>query len=452
MPRKTKKEKGSVLIIDDDKDILSTLREVLEGESYTVYTANEGDKGLLCATNLSPDIIFLDVWLPHIDGLELLRKIKNENENVPVVMMSGHAGIETAVRATKSGACDFIEKPFNIEKVIEAIEKNAPEYESKKPKRKKKKNTDEDEPSGSDKEARLARAMRLSKKNRRQLTIGKSVVLNGLGLLSGKKVGLQLLPTPPNSGIKFVNIVKDTEIELHPDNIISAGMTTDQTGQSLANSTALSKNGSMIRTVEHLLAAVHAFGITNLTIKVDEEIPNIDGSAIDFANIIKEAGISEQREKIAEIVIDEEMVFGTVDDNEQYMVMSPFDGFEISLRIDFDQPIGEQSYTFNMNKPEDFINEIAPARSFNTLDKINSAQKSGMVGSGMIGSHIIIHENKIINTELKFEDEFVRHKILDIIGDLYILGRPLKCRIKANKTSHKFNHAVVKELAAAYGL
>lgn len=446
MPRKTKKEKGNILIIDDDKAILSTMRDLLESEGYAVYTADEGEKGLACIENLSPDLILLDVWLPHIDGLMLLSKIKEKASHIPVVMMSGHAGIETAVRATKLGAADFIEKPFSLEKILSILETFLTPVGSQYTE------VDDKEEKLTHDEERLKRSALLRKNHLNQRTIAKSVVCNGQGLFSGKKVGLQMLPAPPNTGIKFIDLTSGSEIPLHPSYLYSAHVK-NPSSAGLANSTSLTNGTVIARTIEHLLAALHAFSITNLYIKIDEEIPNTDGSSIDFCKIIEEAEVIEQEGKILELQVEERLEFGDIENEDApSMILTPSDCLDISLSISFEPPIGKQSLRFVMKEPNDFIKEIASARSFNTLDNIDMAQKVGRVGSGMISSHIIIHDGKIINTELKYEDEFVRHKILDIIGDLYLLGHPLKAKIEANRTSHVFNHEVISELALLHNL
>lgn len=191
-------------------------------------------------------------------------------------------------------------------------------------------------------------------------------------------------------------------------------------------------------------------GITNLIVRCDGEVPNVDGSALVFCDALKEAGYIEQEDYIEPIVIDRELVYGNVDDNETYIILSPYDGLEVNLRIDFAGSIGVQQFDYKFESFEQFSEDIGKARSFNTLDNIDYAQKMGMAGSGMIGSHIILCEGKVINTKLHFDNEFVRHKILDIIGDMYILGRPIKAKIRANKSSHSFNHSVVHDLANKY--
>lgn len=187
------------------------------------------------------------------------------------------------------------------------------------------------------------------------------------------------------------------------------------------------------------------FGLSNVLVKVDDEIPNIDGSAEDFCRLIHETGTVEQEELSKKIKINKKIVIGTENKSEKFLYAEPFNGFEISMRIDYSAPIFEQKFTFN---PEvnSFSKEIAPARSFNTFENIGMAQKLGKAGGGYLDSHIIMHDGRVINTELKYPDEFVRHKILDLIGDLYLLGYPIRGKIRANMTSHAFNHALAQKI------
>ncbi len=196
------------------------------------------------------------------------------------------------------------------------------------------------------------------------------------------------------------------------------------------------------------MATLSIYGITNVLIKVDEEIPNIDGPAKDFNDLIAPVGIVEQQAPAKVAVIRQKIGVGKEESHEKHLYAEPFEGFEIVMRVDYPQPIGEQIFTFNPEKGS-FSEEIAPARSFNTFENIEMAQRLGKVGSGYLNSHIIMHEGKVINTELRYPDEFVRHKILDLIGDLYLLGFPIRGRIVANMTSHGYNQALVERLYQA---
>lgn len=429
----TVKMKNKVLIIDDEEDILSSCKNVLEDEDYDVDIAKDYDEALKIFESKKIDLVFLDVWLPNTDGLDILSNIKEKYPKTTVIMMSGHAGVETAVRATKLGAYDFLEKPISISKLLSSCE----EVLNKKENNKNEENSNYLNEHENHNKSKL-------KYRIPQRTIAKSVVVSGFALMEGRKTALTLVPAEVNTGIVFIDINTNTHIKLSHENILSK----DKSGA--VNSTALINGNRYIKTTEHFLAALHMMGITNLIVKCDGEVPNVDGSALVFCDALKEAGFIEQEDYIEPIVIDRELIYGKVDDNETYIILSPYDGLEVNLRIDFAGSIGVQRFDYKFESFEQFSEDIGRARSFNTLDNIDYAQKMGMAGSGMIGSHIILCEGKVINTKLHFDNEFVRHKILDIIGDLYILARPIKAKIIANKSSHSFNHSVVHDIANKY--
>lgn len=427
---KNVKVKNNVLIIDDEEDILSTCKTVLEDEDYNVDTAKDYNEAIKIFESKKIDLVFLDVWLPNVDGLDILSNIKEKYPNTTIIMMSGHAGVETAVRATKMGAYDFLEKPISISKLLSSCDEAL----------NKKENNNEDKINYSNNNHNKSKL----KYKVPQRTIAKSVVVSGFALMEGRKTALTLVPAQANTGIIFVDINSNTHIKLSHENILSK----DKSGA--VNSTALINGSRHIKTTEHFLAALHMMGITNLIVKCDGEVPNVDGSALVFCDALKEAGYIEQEDYIEPIVIDRELIYGKVDDNETYIILSPYDGLEVNLRIDFAGSIGIQQYDYKFESFKQFSEDIGKARSFNTIDNIDYAQKMGMAGSGMIGSHIILCDGKVINTKLHFDNEFVRHKILDIIGDLYILARPIRAKIVANKSSHSFNHSVVHDLASRY--
>jgi len=267
-----------------------------------------------------------------------------------------------------------------------------------------------------------------------------------VGLLSGRNTGIILSPLGVNEGIVFQTLDGQT-IPGHITSLEDYNRSESAKTFS-ANSTTLDNGRRRVRTVEHLMAVLSMYGITNVLIKVDEEIPNVDGSARDFCELIEEAGIQEQPACTRVAVIRDKIGVGTETTNEKHVFAGPFDGFEISMRVSYPLPIGEQHLTFNP-AVSSFAREIAPARSFNTFENIELAQKLGKVGGGYLNSHIIMYDGKVINTELRYPDEFVRHKILDIIGDLYLLGFPIRGRITANMTSHGYNQALVQHLYKA---
>lgn len=432
-----------ICIVDDQPHIRSTVSNILTDEGYEVIVFQDAESFWRDIDTLKPSLVLLDIWLPGIDGLDLLKRLRDRFPALPIIMMSGHAGIETAVSAIKAGACDFMEKPLHLDVLLEKV-KNAIEHRSTEniaslsPGRKS---------NGGSPESFIPSSMvEVVDSPEPQRTLKENVVLNGVGLLSGRKTGVILSPLGINEGIVFQTLDGQT-IPGHITSLENFSQT-DPSKIFTANSTTLDNGRQQIRTVEHLMATFSIYGISNVLIKVDNEIPNIDGSAKDFNDLIQQAGIEEQQAKAKVAVIKKKISVGKEKADEKHLFVEPFEGFEIEMRVDYPLPIGEQIFTFNPEKG-DFAEEIAPARSFNTFENIEMAQKLGKVGSGYLNSHIIMHEGKVINTELRYPDEFVRHKILDLIGDLYLLGLPIRGRITANMTSHGYNQALVERLHQA---
>ncbi len=434
-------ETRTIFVVDDQESILSAVRSALMDESYRISTFTSAEALEEGLKSERPHLILLDIWLPGIDGLEALRSLKTEYPNLPVVLMSGHAGIDTAVKAMKLGACDFLEKPINLDVLLEKLALHLAVTDVR---------TQGSEGVFPSHALTLMRGEEayLTSSKEAQKTVRRNAVLNGVGLLSGRPTGVIISPAPIDYGIVF----RTLDGVAIPGNITSLE-NIDRIGQGksfTANSTVLSSGGRRIRTVEHLLAALHMLGITNASIKVDEEIPNIDGSAADFCRIIAEAGIEVQSKNRLDAVILKKISIGGEAESEKYIYVEPFAGFEIVMRVDYPAPIFEQRYRFN-SAEHSFEEEIARARSFNTFENIDTAQQMGMVGSGYLNSHIIIHDGKVINTKLNFSDEFVRHKILDLLGDLFLLGYNLQGRVVGNMTSHGINQALTLKIHQALG-
>lgn len=266
-----------------------------------------------------------------------------------------------------------------------------------------------------------------------QRTLKRSMVLSGRGLHSGDKTGIIITPLPTNSGIVFGNISSGQTVPANIDFVRS----TDY-------ATCLENSEAVARTIEHILAALHAFGITNLMIKINNEVPIMDGSAVDFCQIIEDAGIEDQDELAEEIVITEKLLIGEAKKKNKFIMIEPADKFSISYVLDYPKPVGRQEYTFVPDTEEVFKKEIAPARTFGFLKDIEALEKKGLGGGGRLNNFILIDDEKIVNTALRFPDEFVRHKILDLMGDLYLLGRTIKGKVTANMTGHSENAALVR--------
>lgn len=428
--------RGTVYIVDDQESIRSTIKGVLEDEQYVVHTFD-------CVENLwqglmqqQPDLVLLDVWLPGTDGVEALHQMRADHPNLPVIMMSGHAGIDVAVKTMKAGAADFLEKPLNIDILLEKVALHLAR-EGGGP------SAVKSVAGASAAQGQTGQHASLQLSQTTQKTVEKNAVMNGVGLLSGRPTGIIIAPAPVDTGIIF-RTLDGEDIPGHITSLENFDRLEKGVGFT-ANSTVLTNGRRRIRTVEHLLAALHMLGITNAAIKVDEEIPNVDGSAEDFCAIIAAAGIVDQEKPRLDVVIHQKIAIGEETPDQKYIFVEPFDGFEIEMRVNYPAPIHEQRCRFNPTEHE-FIADIAPARSFNTFENIDMAQQRGMAGSGYLNSHIIIHDGKVINTELKFADEFVRHKILDLLGDIYLLGYGLRGRIVANMTSHGLNQTLALKI------
>jgi UDP-3-O-[3-hydroxymyristoyl] N-acetylglucosamine deacetylase len=432
-----------ICIVDDEASIASTVASIFRDEGYEALVFPDAESLWQKLDTVEPSLVLLDIWLPGIDGMQLLKRLHDRLPALPIIMMSGHAGIDAAVAAIKAGAYDFLEKPLQLKALLDKVASALQHRHSE---------------SGanlsSDTRLEIVSAdlvmppgmVEVVDSSEPQRTLRGNVVLNGTGLLSGRNTGVILSPLGINEGIIFQTLDGQT-IRGHITSLEDFSQT-DSSKAFSANSTTLDNGRRRVRTVEHLMAVLSMYGLTNVLIKVDEEIPNIDGSAKDFCGLIEEAGIEKQPAFTRVAVVRRKIGVGTEDRHQKYIFAEPFEGFEISMRVDYPPPIGEQTLTF-MPGDRSFAKEIAPARSFNTFENIEMAQKLGKVGSGYLHSHIIMYGGKVINTELRFPDEFVRHKILDLIGDLYLLGLPLRGRITANMTSHGYNQALVQRLYQA---
>jgi UDP-3-O-[3-hydroxymyristoyl] N-acetylglucosamine deacetylase len=405
-----------VLVIDDEKDIRDSLSSILEDEGFRVSKAMDGREGLAIFEREKPDIVLVDVWMPELDGLQVLKLIKERDRNAVIIVISGHGTISTAVEAVKIGAYDFLEKPLSIDKVLEVISRGI-RGEDKRP------------PATDDVKVGILRGPDILK----QKTIGKSIVVYGVGLHSGVKTGMILLPMPEDTGIIFEHIPDGERIPAHINYVFSVGYASSVKGKNC-----------VVRTIEHLLAACHMYGITNLLIKVSEEVPIFDGSAIEICENIEEAGVIEQGAGVEPLKIKEQINLGQIGEGRSLSI-EPSDAFEIHYILDHPTPIGRQTYHFSGDK-EDFKKNIAPARTFGFIKDFERLAKMRLGSGARINNVILLNDEEVINTKLRFPDEFVRHKILDLIGDIYLLNRPIMGKISAKQTGHLENIALMKEL------
>jgi UDP-3-O-acyl N-acetylglucosamine deacetylase len=269
----------------------------------------------------------------------------------------------------------------------------------------------------------------------RQRTLRRSVVLAGQGLHSGVKTGLILTPLPPNSGILFGNISTGEVVPVHVDNVRSTGY-----------ATCLQKGATSAKTTEHFLAVLHSYRISNLLVKIEDELPIMDGSSLDFCAIVEDAGIEEQDVALEEIVIDKKYVIGQEGPEDKFIRVEPSDTFQVHYVLDYPEPIGRQEVDFTLKSEKEFKDLIAPARTFGFVKDVEKLESMGLASGGKLTNLILVDEEKIVNTTLRFPDEFARHKILDILGDFYLLGRPIRGKVTAQMTGHSENVAMMKML------
>jgi UDP-3-O-acyl N-acetylglucosamine deacetylase len=426
----------TILIVDDEDNVRESLREVLGDEGYHVVDTADSTRVRELIEREKPGLVLLDIWMPQIDGIELLKEIKSQQPQINVIMISGHGNIHTAVTATKFGAFDFIEKPLSLDGLLLAVQRALNEMPAAQARRSKAKSR---RTSGNGKLVAEGRINSGVAQPIHQKTLKKSVVISGQGLHSGSKTGLVLHPLPINSGILFTSISADVTIPAHLDYVSSTGY-----------ATSLRSRGFAVGTVEHFLAVLHSYGITNLLVKVQGEIPILDGSAIEFCSLIEEAGIQEEEEEWPEIIIDRLYRIGTP--GGECITIEPADGFSVRYVLKYPKPVGTQDYTYVFKGAKHFKAEVAPARTFGFLRDIEKLQKMGLVSGGKLDNCILIDDEKIINTDLRFTDELARHKVLDILGDFYLLGKPIRGAITAEMTGHSDNIALMRELKSANGL
>jgi UDP-3-O-[3-hydroxymyristoyl] N-acetylglucosamine deacetylase len=272
---------------------------------------------------------------------------------------------------------------------------------------------------------------------RLQRTLKESVDFEGIGLHTGRYAKVHLKPAPRDTSIVFIRTDKELAIKASVGSVIDT-----------AFSTTLGYNGVKIRTVEHLLAALYGLGIDNLIVEVNgPEIPTLDGSSMELISIILKGGIAKQGKKKPFIRIAKPICFT---DGYAEIAAFPYDGRRISYRIHFIHHfLGEQKLSLELTE-ETFVKEIAPARTFGFLKDVEYLRANGLAKGGSFENAIILGRDGVLNSSgLRFKDEFVRHKMLDLIGDFSLLGFPLYGHIVASKSGHATNVKFLKKLISS---
>lgn len=272
----------------------------------------------------------------------------------------------------------------------------------------------------------------------KQRTLKNAIRTTGVGLHTGQKIYLTLLPGEIDSGIIF------RRTDLNPPVEIKA--TAHNVGETTL-STCLISGDVRVSTVEHILSAMAGLGIDNAVVELDApEIPIMDGSAGPFIFLLQSAGVLEQEAPKKFVRVLKEV---TLKDGDKVATFLPFDGFKVNFSIAFDLPVfqGRNLETTVDFSSKSFVQEISRARTFGFMHEIEYLRSKGLAQGGSMDNAIVVDEYRILNEDgLRYEDEFVKHKVLDAIGDLYLLGNSLLCEYRAHKSGHSLNNRALRLL------
>ena len=270
-----------------------------------------------------------------------------------------------------------------------------------------------------------------------QTSIRKPVCCEGVGLHTGVSISMVLSPAPPDHGIVFIVGPERVAVPVLPESLLNGHY-----------ATTIGAGGIQIQTVEHLLAAVRGLGIDNLLIELDgPELPAMDGSSAPFVSLLYAAGRETQIAvrppplRVAEAI--------RVGDEHRWLQLLPAPEFRISYTLDHEHPaVGVQVASF-VPTERVFVEELAPARTYGFLKDLELLRQQGLALGGSLANAVVVGQERILNGALRFQDEFVRHKILDVIGDLALVGRPVVGHVVARNAGHALNHLLVRELVKA---
>jgi UDP-3-O-[3-hydroxymyristoyl] N-acetylglucosamine deacetylase len=273
---------------------------------------------------------------------------------------------------------------------------------------------------------------------RQQTTLKTSVSIEGVGLHSGHPVRAHFRPAPADSGLVFVRLD-------HPDQPIPARL---ESAAMFDFATTLARNGVSIGTVEHVLSAAAGEGLDNCRIEIEgPEVPILDGSALPFVRLFHAAGFERQEAVVHPLDIRDTVQVSRGDRSITFTPDGP--GLQISYEIDFAHPVvGRQEITVAI-RPEDYAARIAPARTFGFARDVEAMRARGLARGGSLHNAIVLDDTGVASGPLRFRDEFVRHKVLDLVGDLALLGRPLQGHVHAVKAGHALHIEFARALASA---
>ena len=274
----------------------------------------------------------------------------------------------------------------------------------------------------------------------RQRTLKNAIRATGVGLHTGRKVFMTLRPAADNTGIVFRRVDLDPVVDIPADAHL--------VGETMLG-TSLIQGDTRVATVEHLMSAFAGLGIDNAFVDLSApEVPIMDGSAAPFVFLLQSAGIAEQTSLKKFIRIKRKV---RVEDGDKWAEFTPYDGFKVNFRIDFEHPVFKkhlQSSSVDFSTTS-FLREVSRARTFGFLKDIEALRANRLALGGNIDNAIVLDDFRVLNEDgLRYEDEFVRHKILDAIGDLYLVGHGLIGEFTGYKSGHDLNNKLVRELAA----
>jgi UDP-3-O-[3-hydroxymyristoyl] N-acetylglucosamine deacetylase len=272
-----------------------------------------------------------------------------------------------------------------------------------------------------------------------QRTIGEAVSCSGTGLHTGAPARVRLVPAAEDAGIAVVRAVDGRRVEIpaRPEFVIST-----------ERATTLAREGVCAATVEHLLAALYGLGVDNLRVELDgPELPALDGSAAPWVDLLRRAGTCPQAAPRRPLALGREV---EVREGERWIRAEPADRLSLAYAIEYDHPaVRRQEIAFEGDDPERFARELAPARSFGFASELPDLERAGLARGGSLASAVLVGEQGVVNSEgLRFPDEFVRHKLLDLLGDLALLGARLRARVRVERGGHRLHQALVAKLHA----
>ncbi len=266
-----------------------------------------------------------------------------------------------------------------------------------------------------------------------QKTIRRAVSVRGVGIHGGEQVTLQLRPAPPGTGVVFVRTDIGTSIPARAEN-----------ARDLVYATTLRLRGAEARTVEHLMAALGGIGVTNVFVDLSAaEVPILDGSSLPFIELLRTAGVVDQKASLPELRVRRVLRTG---DQERWIELRPAPELRVDYRVSYDSPaVGRQRFVGTIT-PQRFASAIAPARTFGFLEEVPSLRRRGLGLGGSLDNCIVVDGARVLSGELRFRDEFVRHKVLDLIGDLALLEYPVHAEIVAHRAGHALHVAAINDL------